>query len=76
MIIKEGQNTIVAAPAITNMTEALAKYKTFSDNAGATMNDFLDFITTPSIMRNHFLADAEEVNTIIGTSYIDRQLTV
>lgn len=76
MIIKEGQNTIVAAPAITNMTEALAKYKTFSDNAGATMDDFLDFITAPSVMRNRFFEGSVEVNTVVGTTYVDRQLTV
>jgi hypothetical protein len=76
MIIREGYNTKVAAPGITNTAEAFEKYKLFIDNPAATMDAFLEFITVPSEDRDVFLAEATEENQVNGVIYIDRQLTV
>ena len=55
MILKPNHNTPVAAPQFSNMTAALAIYRTFMDNEVLQMSHLVTFVTSPSPEREEFL---------------------
>ena len=56
MILKQNHNTPVAAPQFSDMTAALAIYRTFMGNTILGMSDLVTFVTSPSPERDEFLA--------------------
>jgi len=72
MIIKQAQNTPVAAPAFTDVDAALATYRTWTNNQLYGMVAFKLFIITPSAQRTAFLELFTETANVWNNTYVKR----
>lgn len=55
MIIRETNNSPVAAPEVADVTEMLEAYRLFSGISFATTDNMFDFLTKPSVQRDLFI---------------------
>ena len=76
MIIKQNQNTPVAAPQFSDMTAALAVYRTFAGEALLGMSDLVLFLTSPSPEREEFLTLFNVTVTTMNNKYVKQIYTV
>jgi len=55
MILKQNQNTPVAAPQFNDLTAVLEIYRTYRGNYILQISQLVDFVTSPSPEREEFL---------------------
>ena len=69
MILQQKKNTPVTSPQFADMTAALAIYRTFTGEADASMDLFVEFLCVPGADRDSFL-------NLFGSSATDSELYI
>jgi hypothetical protein len=70
MILKHYDNTVLAAPAFSNLGELLVKYRAFMQEEVLDMSDLMLFITKPSALRSVFLDQLEVQISTVDNIYV------
>jgi hypothetical protein len=73
MILKLNQNTPVAAPQISDMEDALSRYRAFAGEELLGMTDLISFLTSPSPEREAFLSLFYVTVTTMNNKYVKQQ---